>query len=74
MDDDFTGLEKICPYCNETGNIVNPRFIEWQLNGSVGEHPEIIIRCPMCNGSCLIPTSFGVGILELVRIYDKEDN
>ena len=75
MDDDFSQLEKVCPYCDETGTIVNPKIIEWQLKGCVEERPEdIIVKCPMCNGTCLIPTRLGIGILELVRIYDKEEN
>lgn len=70
--DDFSCYEKICPYCDETGSVVNPKFIEWQLNGSVDKRPEeMLIRCPICNGTQMIPTKLGEGILELVRIYNK---
>lgn len=72
--DDFSTLEKICPYCDETGIIVNPKFIEWQLNEGVDERPEKeIIKCPMCNGKCIVPTKLGIGILELVRMYNKSE-
>ncbi len=72
--DDFSSLEKICPYCDETGVIINPNFTEWRLNGGVNKRPEnLMIKCPMCNGTCIVPTELGIGILELVRMYDKED-
>lgn len=71
--DDFSSLEKICPYCDETGTVINPRFIERQLNGSIDKNLEdIIIKCPICNGNRIIPTELGMGILELVNIYNQE--
>lgn len=70
---DNYGLERICPFCRESGEIVNPKFIEWSLNNCVGKRPEDeIIKCPVCNGTLIIPTESGVEILELVDKYRRE--
>lgn len=69
--DDFSSLEKICPYCDEIGTVVNPKFISWDLNGRIGEPPEAIINCPICNGTRIIPTKLGNGILDLVDAYSN---
>ena len=75
MDDDFSCLEKICPYCDKTGIVANPKFIEWHINGCINKQPnEIMIKCPICDGSCVIPTKLGIGILELVEKYRHTDN
>jgi len=70
--DDFSTLVKICPNCDVTGTVVNPKFMELQLNGGIGKHPEsVIIKCPMCCGSRIVPTQLGEGILDLVDNYDS---
>jgi len=64
------GLEKLCPYCRESGEIINPKFLEWSLNDRVGKQPDkIVMICPICNGSLVIPTEMGIDILELVDKY-----
>lgn len=63
-------LEKYCPYC-KTGNVINPELIEWQLNNFEGKQPvNEMIKCPMCNGTGIVPTRFGEEILELCKYYN----
>jgi len=72
MDDDGN-LEKICPYCcKQTGKVINPKFLEWQLNNFKGKQPEeIFVFCPICNGTGYIPTSMGLGMLDFMDKYNS---
>lgn len=64
-------LERECQYCEQTGKVINPKIIEWQLNDFEGEQPkEIMIICPICNGIGRIPTHMGCGILDFIDRYD----
>ena len=58
-------FEKICPYCKENGKVINPKFLEWSLNDCVGEKPEEIVNCPICEGSCIVLNDLGMEVLNL---------
>jgi len=73
MDDDGS-LERGCPYCNQTGKVVNSKIIEWQLNNFEGEQPQdIMVPCPVCNGSGYIPTGMGLSMLDFMDKYNGGD-
>ncbi len=72
MEENF--LETVCPFCNGTHEVVNTRFIEWDLSGMNGEEPEPTTICPVCSGSGTIPTHDGIEILELVERYENVDS
>jgi hypothetical protein len=71
MEEDY--LETTCPFCNGTCEVINPKFLEWDLNGWNGDEPEPTTTCPICSGSGTIPTHTGIDILELVERYENVD-
>ena len=72
--DDGT-LERTCPYCNQTGRVKNPKFIEWELDNFIGKQPEeVFIPCPICEGVGLIPTPAGFSILDFIDKYNTGGN
>jgi len=69
---DDGSLEKGCPYCKQSGKVINPKFMRWQLDDFEGEQPkEVVILCPICNGLGVISTSMGFSLLDFIDKHGR---